>query len=123
MLAQLPGLKVAARTSAFSFKGKDADVREIARSLGVANILEGSVQRSGEKVRITTQLIEAETGFHLWSQAFDRDLDDIFLVQDEIAVNVANALQVTLLTNAAWTPRLPNWRKLFRMELAQRGCA
>lgn len=93
MLSQLQDLRVAARTSAFSFKGKDADVRDIARSLGVATILEGSVQRSGEKVRITAQLIEAQTGFHLWSQAFDRDLDDIFLVQDEIAANVADALQ------------------------------
>lgn len=86
MLAQLPNLKVAARTSAFSFKDKKVDVREIARSLGVATILEGSVQRSGEKLRITAQLIEAETGFHLWSQTFDRNLDDIFLVQDEFAL-------------------------------------
>ncbi len=99
MLSQLQGLRVAARTSAFSFKGKDADVRDIARSLGVATILEGSVQRSGGKVRITAQLIEAQTGFHLWSQAFDRDLDDIFLVQDEIAANVADALQLTLLAD------------------------
>lgn len=86
MLAQLPNLKVAARTSAFSFKDKKVDVREIARSLGIATILEGSVQRSGEKLRITAQLIEAETGFHLWSQTFDRNLDDIFLVQDEFAL-------------------------------------
>lgn len=97
MLAQLPELKVAARTSVFSFKGKDIDVREVAQQLGVATVLEGSVQRSGETVRITVQLIEAETGFHLWSQTFDRSLDDIFSVQDEIATNVAERLQVTLL--------------------------
>jgi len=101
MLSQLPGLKVAARTSAFSFKGKDADVRDIAQKLGVATILEGSVQRSGNTVRITAQLIEAQTGFHLWSQSFDRDLDDICLVHDEIAANVADALQGTLLADAA----------------------
>lgn len=97
MLAQLPELKVAARTSAFAFKGKDVDIRRIAEQLGVATVLEGSVQRSGGTVRITAQLIEAETGFHLWSETFDRDLDDIFSVQDEIATNVAEKLQVTLL--------------------------
>ena len=97
MLAQLPELKVAARTSVFSFKGKEVDIREIAEQLGVATVLEGSVQRSGDTVRITAQLIEAETGFHLWSQTFDRSLDDIFVVQDEIATNVAEKLQVTLL--------------------------
>jgi len=97
MLAQLPDLKVAARTSSFSFKNSEADVREIAKDLGVATILEGSVQRSGDTVRITAQLIEAETGFHLWSKTFDRNLDDIFSVQDEIATSVADALQITLL--------------------------
>lgn len=96
MLAQLPELKVAARTSVFSFKGKDVDVRDIATQLGVATVLEGSVQRSGDTVRITAQLIEADTGFHLWSETFDRSLDDIFTVQDEIAENVADKLQVTL---------------------------
>jgi TolB-like protein/tetratricopeptide (TPR) repeat protein len=97
MLAQLPDLKVAARTSSFAFKDKDVDVREIGASLGVATVLEGSVQRSANTVRITAQLIEVETGFHLWSETFDRDLDDIFSVQDEIASNVAGALRVTLL--------------------------
>jgi TolB-like protein len=101
MLAQVPELKVAARTSVFSFKGKDVDIRDIAEQLGVATVLEGSVQRSGDTVRITAQLIEADTGFHLWSQTFDRNLDDIFTVQDEIATNVADKLQVTLLGEAA----------------------
>lgn len=102
MLAQLKDLKVAARTSSFAFKGQDADVREIGASLGVETVLEGSVQRSANTVRITAQLIEVESGFHLWSETYDRDLDDIFQVQDEIAASVANALQVTLLgdTNA-----------------------
>ena len=99
MLAQIPELKVAARTSVFAFKGRDLDVRDIGVSLGVAHILEGSVQRYGNKLRITAQLVEAATGFHLWSQNFDRDMDDIFTVQDEIAASVADALQVTLLGN------------------------
>ena len=105
MLAQLPDLKVAARTSVFSFKDKDADIRQVAEQLGVATVLEGSVQRSGDTVRITAQLIEADTGFHLWSETFDRSLDDIFSVQDEIATNVAEKLQVTLLgeTAADWS--------------------
>lgn len=105
MLAQLPDLKVAARTSVFSFKDKDADIRQVAEQLGVATVLEGSVQRSGDTVRITAQLIEADTGFHLWSETFDRSLDDIFSVQDEIATNVAEKLQVTLLgaTPADWS--------------------
>ena len=101
MLAQLPKIKVAARTSVFSFKGKDVDVRQIADNLGVATVLEGSVQRSGDKVRITAQLIEAESGFHLWSANFDRDLGDIFAVQDEIATSVASALELTLLGDAS----------------------
>jgi TolB-like protein/Tfp pilus assembly protein PilF len=101
MLAQVPELKVAARTSSFSFKGKNVDIRDAAEQLGVATVLEGSVQRSGNTVRITAQLIEAETGFHLWSQTFDRSLDDIFSVQDEIAANVAEKLQVTLLGESA----------------------
>ena len=100
VLAQVPELKVAARTSVFFYKGKDIDIRDIAEQLGVATVLEGSVQRSGDTVRITAQLIEADTGFHLWSQTFDRSLDDIFSVQDEIATNVADKLQVTLLGEA-----------------------
>ena len=99
LLAQVPELKVAARTSVFAFKGKDADVRDIAESLGVDNILEGSVQRSGDRVRITAQLIEAKYGFHLWSRSFDSDLDDMFAVQDQIATSVSWALRMTLLSD------------------------
>jgi len=100
LLAQVPGLKVAARTSAFAFKGKDIDIREIADSLGVNHVLEGSVQRSGNTVRITAQLIEANNGYHVWSENYTRDVDDIFVVQDEIAQSVAEALQLKLLDAA-----------------------
>ena len=101
MLAQVDGLKVAARTSAFAFKGKNADVREIASTLDVGTILEGSVQRVGDRVRVTAQLIDARNGGHLWSQNFDRTLDDIFAIQDEIANSVAGALRASLLGEAA----------------------
>ena len=95
-LAQLPDLKVSARTSSFFFKGQNVDVRDIADQLGVRNVLEGSVQRDGDNVRITVQLIEAETGFHLWSMTYDRKMRDIFVLQDEIATNVAREMQVVL---------------------------
>jgi TolB-like protein/Flp pilus assembly protein TadD len=97
MLAQLPDLRVAARTSAFAFKGQNKDVREVASTLGVAHILEGSVQRSGDQVRVTAQLIRADDGFHVWSQNYDRTLDNIFAIQDEIAGDVASALGASLL--------------------------
>jgi TolB-like protein/Flp pilus assembly protein TadD len=92
MLAQLPDLKVSARTSAFAFKGQSVDVRTIAQALGVAHVLEGSVQKAGNRVRITAQLIRADDGFHIWSQHYDRNLDDIFAIQDEIAGEVATTL-------------------------------
>ncbi len=97
MLAQIPDLKVAARTSSFAFKGKNLGVREIARALEVAHVLEGSVQRAGDNVRITAQLIRASDGFHVWSASYDRELDDIFGIQDEIAEKVGYALSVSLL--------------------------
>jgi len=97
MLAQLPDLRVAARTSSFAFKGTNTGIAEISKVLGVAHVLEGSVQKSGNRVRITAQLIRAEDGFHVWSQNYDRTLDDIFAIQDEIANDVANALDVSLL--------------------------
>lgn len=97
MLAQIPGLKVAARTSSFAFKGKNMDIREIADALQVAHILEGSVQQSGNQIRITAQLIRASDGYHVWSESFDRDNEDIFGVQDEIALKVGSALSASLL--------------------------
>jgi TolB-like protein/Flp pilus assembly protein TadD len=96
-LARINELQVAARTSAFSFKGKDLKIATIARELNVGAILEGSVRRSGHTVRISAQLINAVTGFHLWSQTYDRDLGDILKLQSEIANSVASALKVTLL--------------------------
>lgn len=101
MLAQIPDLQVAARTSSFAFKGQNLDVRDIAETLQVAHILEGSVQRSGDKVRITAQLIRAADGFHVWSSNFDRTIDDIFAIQDEIAAEVGDALSVSILGTAA----------------------
>ncbi len=97
MLAQIPGLKVAARTSSFAFKNQNKTIVEIAEALNVAHILEGSVQRSGDRVRITAQLIRAEDGFHVWSENFNRTLDDIFAIQDEIAEKVGGALSASLL--------------------------
>jgi len=95
-LAQFPHLKVAARTSAFSFEGKNVDLRELAKTLGVAHVLEGSVRRSGERLRITAQLIRAADGFHLWSATYDRDQSDIFVIQDEIVAELSRVLQFQL---------------------------
>ena len=100
LLAQAPELQVAGRTSAFSFKGSNDDMKQIGAKLGVANLLEGSVRKTGDRVRITVQLINAQTGFHLWSQTYDRDLTDVYAVQDEIAGAVVSALKVRLLSDA-----------------------
>ena len=97
LLAKIPQLQVTARTSSFSFKGKEVAIPEIARTLHVANVLEGSVRKAGNSVRITAQLIKAGTDTHLWSQTYDRKLDDIFAIQDEIAADVVKQLKVTLL--------------------------
>ncbi len=95
-LAQFPDLRVAARTSAFSFEGKDIDLREIGETLGVAHVLEGSVRRSGERLRVTAQLIRASDGFHLWSEIFEREVTDIFAIQDEIVGELSRVLQFRL---------------------------
>lgn len=99
-LASVRELQVAARTSAFFFRGKDVDVAEIARKLNVGNILEGSVRKEGEHVRITAQLINAVTGFHLWSKTYDRDLKGVLKLQTEVATEVSKALKATLLNTA-----------------------
>jgi TolB-like protein len=103
LMSKVPKLRVAARTSSFSFKGQNIEVPEIAKRLNVAYVLEGSVRKSGEKVRITAQLIHASDGFHVWSETYDRKLDDIFAIQDEIAADVVKELQITLLGNAPVT--------------------
>jgi serine/threonine-protein kinase len=95
-LAQVEGLKVIARTSAFAFKGQNTDIRRIAETLGVTNVLEGSVRRAGNRLRITAQLIHAADGTHLWSQRYERDMTDIFAVQDEISQAISGALQLKL---------------------------
>lgn len=97
VLAKVSSLKVAARTSSFHFKGHTGDIADIARRLGVGSVLEGSVRQSGARIRITTQLINAQDGYHLWSETYDRELDDIFAVQDEIATSVVKALKAKLL--------------------------
>ncbi|MEJ2535114.1 MAG: hypothetical protein P8008_06525 [Gammaproteobacteria bacterium] len=97
LLAQVEGLKVAARTSTFKFKGSDADIAEIGEKLNVATVLEGSVRKAGDQVRITAQLIKVDDGFHLWSENYDRRLDNIFEVQDEIASAIVDALKLPLL--------------------------
>lgn len=96
-LAKNPKLRVAARTSAFVFKGRNEDLRIVAQKLNVSNILEGSIRKEGNRVRITTQLINAADGFHMWSETYDRQINDIFAVQDDIATSVTEALKVTLL--------------------------
>jgi serine/threonine-protein kinase len=92
---------VAGRTSSFSFKGKNEDLRELGRKLGVASVLEGSVRKAGDRVRITTQLVSVQDGYHVWSQTFDRQLKDVFAVQQEIATAVAATLKTKLLPSAA----------------------
>jgi TolB-like protein/predicted Ser/Thr protein kinase len=107
-LARIPGLKVIARTSAFAFKGQNTDIRRIGETLGVAHILEGSVRRSGNRIRVTTQLITAADGTHLWSERFDREMAGVFEVQDEIAGAIAGALKVTLTGTTAPRKHEPN---------------
>ena len=97
LLAKIPELRVISRSSAFSFKGKNPKIADVARELNVAHVLEGSVRKAGNQVRITAQLIDARSDTHLWSQTYDRELDDIFAIQDEIAAAVVDALKLTLL--------------------------
>src|SRR5260370_28847173 len=96
-LAKVSGLEVVGRSSAFQFKGKNEDLRDVGRKLGVANVLEGSVRRDGNHVRITAELIKAGDGFQLWSQTYDREIKDIFAVQDDIAQAATEALRLKLL--------------------------
>ena len=97
LLVKIPELRVAARTSSFSFKGTDVKISQIGQELNVTHVLEGSVRKAGDQIRVTAQLIKADDGFHVWSETFDRNLDDIFVVQDEIAAAVVRGLKVPLL--------------------------
>jgi len=120
-LVAIEGLQVAARTSAFSFKGKDTDIGTIARKLNVGAVLEGSVRRSGNTVRVTTQLINAVTGFHLWSHTYDRDLGDVLKLQTDIANAVASALKVSLLADVATKIELGGTRNPAAFDAYLRG--
>jgi TolB-like protein/tetratricopeptide (TPR) repeat protein len=105
-LAQINNLHVASRTSSFRFKGQSADISSVGRQLNVSTVLEGSVRKAGDQLRITAQLINAEDGYHLWSHSYDRKLEHIFQIQDEIATQMAEALEVTLQTGSTedcWT--------------------
>ncbi len=100
LLSRIPGLNVAARTSSFSFKGKDLEVPEIASRLNVSHVLEGSVRKHGDQIRVTAQLIQADNGYQLWSESYDRQLDNVFQIQEDIASSVVDALKITLLGEA-----------------------
>ncbi len=95
-LAKVEGLLVTSRTSSFAFKGKNTDIREIGKMLGVKTVLEGSVRKYGNRVRVTAQLINSENGYHKWSQTYDRDLEDIFAVQDELANSIVDQLKKSI---------------------------
>ena len=120
-LAEINELQVAARTSAFSFKGTNTDIGTIARKLNVGAVLEGSVRRSAHTIRITAQLINAVTGFHLWSKTYDRDLGDVLKFQTEIATSVASALKVTLLGDVAAKVELGGTRNAAAFDAYLRG--
>jgi len=114
LLAHIPGLKVIARSSAFAFKGKHEDVRRIAETLGVAHILDGGVRRAGNRIRVTAQLIAAADGCHLWSERYDREMVDVFAIQDEIASAIAGALRVKISGKPHYTPQLPAYEAVLR---------
>ncbi|MGB5165403.1 MAG: hypothetical protein WBN61_09115 [Woeseiaceae bacterium] len=120
-LAQLPELLVTARTSAFSFKGQDIPIQQIAEALGVQHVVEGSVRRSGDRLRVTAQLIRANDGFHLWSETFDSTSEDMIEVQESIAEEIAVALEVVLDENKRNAMRLAGLRDIEAFTLYQKG--
>lgn len=122
-LAQVPDLKVAGRTSAFYFKGKNEDVREIGKKLNVAHVVEGSVRRSGDRLRVTCQLVSVKNGFHLWSETYDRPMNDAFAIQSEIAEGVASALKVELRAGggAASARQAQRDPEAYRLEVVAKG--
>ena len=120
LLAKIPDLRVDRAHLAFKFKGEKIDVQEVAQKLNVAHILEGSVRKSGNKVRITAQLIKAADGYHLWSETYDRTLDDIFVVQDDIAGEVVKALKLTLLGTTLMTRSRPMDSEAYNLALQGR---
>jgi TolB-like protein len=121
LLTKIPNLRVPARTSSFYFKGKQVTVSAIAKALGVAHVLEGSVRKSGRTLRITAQLIRVDSGYHLWSETYDRQVDDIFKVQDEIAGAVVKALKVSLLDGEAPSATLTTSSEAYEFYLQARS--
>jgi len=122
VLTRIPNLRVASRTSSFSFKGRTTDLKAAAEKLQVAHILEGSVRKSGNKIRVTAQLIEAATDSHLWSETYDRELDDIFAIQDDIAAKILDELKCRLGTETLPGPTTDN-PKAYEYFLRGRGYA
>ena len=120
-LSQIPSLHVAARTSSFAYRGKDTDVRQIGRELGVGAVLEGSVRQSGQRLRVTAQLVDVGTGYHLWSDRFDRELQDVFAVQDEISRAIVETLKVRLLGAADAPLVAPTTRDVRAYDLYLKG--
>ena len=122
-LAHIPTLRVVARTSAFAFKGTNTDVREIARQLGATHVVEGSLRRSGDQMRITIQVIEAMGGLHIWSRSFDVPIGDIFLIEDTVSRSVAEALHLTLSAATAeqWAQRQPEKMEAYELYLLGRA--
>lgn len=118
VLARIKGLRVAARTSAFSFKGKQATVAEIGRALNVATVLEGSVRKSGNRARVSVELVKVSDGYHLWSETYDRTLEDIFAVQDDIAQAVVKELRTTLLGRAQDATNSPSTQAGIKAEVS-----
>jgi non-specific serine/threonine protein kinase len=120
-LAQIPGLRVAGRSSAFSFKGRNEDLRSVGTKLGVNTILEGTLRRSGDRLRITAQLIDAGSGYQLWSERYDRVMEDVFAVQDEIATTIAGRLKLSLAADRDRQPMQPPTRNMGAYELYLKG--
>jgi TolB-like protein/Tfp pilus assembly protein PilF len=122
-LAHIPGLRVAGRSSSFSFKGRHEDLRSVGSKLGVGTILEGTLRRSGDRLRITAQLIDAGNGYQLWSERYERVIDDVFAVQDEIASTIAGRLQLSLKLEHGGQPAQPPTRNIAAYELYLKGRA
>lgn len=120
-LSALDGLHVVSRTSAFQFKGKTDDVREVGRKLNVASVLEGSVRTSGKRIRVTVQLVDAENGFQRWSERFDREIEDVFAIQDEIAQSIAQRLRAGLERKTCTRPPRPTTANTAAYDAYLRG--
>src|SRR3989454_12083188 len=120
-LCHLPGLHVAARSSSFAFKGKSAGIADVGARLRVATVLEGSVRRAGSRVRITAQLVNVADGYHLWSERYDRELDDIFAIQDAIARTIAHRLELALARPTGDTLVRPPTENLEAYQLYLKG--